>query len=749
MAGPRRRAAARAALHLLAVGAASLRRAAAAPPPPQPTLVFSAGFSSDAVLQRGRPASVYGFASGAAAPRVSVAVAGADAAGAAVSYEVAAEVSSWGGDSWQPDTQPAPPHGPWVWRAVLRTAAAGGEYTITASDGSTHGSASIERVTFGDVWFCSGQSNMALMTYFTFSADALKEEVQQGKYANVRHFQVGHMNRHYAAFGPQWATTQNSLAAGEAFVWHNLTSSAALPDRPDPRGDLSPFAEFGATCLYFGVELADAMSAQGLGSTPIGLIQSSVGGTQIEAWMSNETLARCSDEAPSGGAVPQNSGALYYGMVAPFVNYSVRGWVWYQGENNVYGDMGSSSTGAGYGCQLPAMVNSWRAVWDAAPDALFGIVTLAADTSEGRGWHMAGMRWSQTANYGVWPNPALPYTFGAQAYDLEEPWSMVGDGNKQEDGELLCCFDGPDCGHSPQHPPCPDKLNCSLPDISTGRYGDNCSEWDSSLWSPALKPLEGAVRANSPSGIPGNNFMGPIHPRVKRPVGRRLALAAARQLVGEAGSGAWTGPTISGCRLDGGRLELFFNSSLLGGEGLMLRPFNANLSSWSEPGRNLGWTAARDSLGTMVCVANASAPELGNATTCMCQGWNYVIQEDGTARRTFWYCEDGPGYRPPAPVLAAEAARRRLAEKVCSRWPSVWPGPSSTSRTRGVTRAARGATCSPAGRPACLATARSTARGPSCPPTRSSRASWAAGAGAACPRSARTPPASGWARRWR
>jgi hypothetical protein len=71
-------------------------------------------------------------------------------------------------------------------------------------------------------------------------------------------------------------------------------------------------------------------------------------------------------------------------------------------------------TGSGYGCSLPAMVNAWRSVWRAEETALFGIATLAAGGSEGAGQHMAGMRWSQTANYGYWPNPALPNTFGAQ-----------------------------------------------------------------------------------------------------------------------------------------------------------------------------------------------------------------------------------------------------------------------------------------------------------------------------------------------
>ena len=65
----------------------------------------------------------------------------------------------------------------------------GGDYTITASKG--HGAnetISLERVTYGDVYFCSGQSNMALATFYTFSADTLKAEVAAGKYSGLRHF---------------------------------------------------------------------------------------------------------------------------------------------------------------------------------------------------------------------------------------------------------------------------------------------------------------------------------------------------------------------------------------------------------------------------------------------------------------------------------------------------------------------------------------------------------------------------------
>ena len=112
--------------------------------------------------------------------------------------------------------------------------------------------------------------------------------------------------------------------------------------------------------MYFGAELIAAREAKGVDAdVPVGLIQSAIGGSQIESWMSNETLSICRNESLTGGAIPNDSGALFYGMVAPFVNYSVAGWVWYQGENNVHGTMGNSATGVGYGCELPTMVDEW------------------------------------------------------------------------------------------------------------------------------------------------------------------------------------------------------------------------------------------------------------------------------------------------------------------------------------------------------------------------------------------------------
>jgi len=314
-------------------------------------LSFSAGFSSDAVLQRSNTtgAAIYGYAHTAGAISVAVVVKGGGRA-QAHQYKVAAAVMPWTDDTGcnatacvDPKTPLPPAHGHFVWRALLQPHAAGGELTVTvtaASASEPNATQTLERLTMGDVYFCSGQSNMALQTYFTFSAATLRAEIAAGQYAKLRHFMYGDMSNHFESLAPQWVTSWNSLSAGPSYKWHSVTESAALPERIPAANSHdhvahSAFSQFSATCMYFGVELIDARAAAGLEDVPIGLIQSAIGGSQIEAWMSKETLSTCKDQSTTtggGGALPggRDAGQLYYGMTAPFANYSVAGWLWYQ-----------------------------------------------------------------------------------------------------------------------------------------------------------------------------------------------------------------------------------------------------------------------------------------------------------------------------------------------------------------------------------------------------------------------------------
>eukprot|EP01047_Picozoa_sp_COSAG01_P121790 COSAG01_NODE_50597_length_362_cov_0.593156_1_plen_120_part_11 len=95
---------------------------------------------------------------------------------------------------------------------------------------------------------------------------------------------------------------------------------------------------FSAACFYTAQELTDVLythnTSDGTGRAafvPIGLVESAWGGTMIEAWTPNATLnASCTNSV--GGPVataPQGNGGLYNGMIAPFLNMTIKGALWY------------------------------------------------------------------------------------------------------------------------------------------------------------------------------------------------------------------------------------------------------------------------------------------------------------------------------------------------------------------------------------------------------------------------------------
>eukprot|EP01047_Picozoa_sp_COSAG01_P028087 COSAG01_NODE_1875_length_8997_cov_11.927624_13_plen_110_part_00 len=107
----------------------------------------------------------------------------------------------------------------------------------------------LERVVFGDVYFCSGQSNMALATHYSFSRPQLEAAIVAGHYHHIRTFLYGGMSVDAATFhadAPKYATTDG------AGTWYNLSHAVQPPPgdpkSPDNRHQLSPFEQFSATC---------------------------------------------------------------------------------------------------------------------------------------------------------------------------------------------------------------------------------------------------------------------------------------------------------------------------------------------------------------------------------------------------------------------------------------------------------------------------------------------------------------------
>lgn len=99
------------------------------------------------------------------------------------------------------------------WKALLHPAAKGGDYSITVSVGTNK--LQIEHVTFGDVYYCSGQSNMAVDIGHTLGRNISMDAIRAGKYSNIRlHGLAGNMNR------PQpWATLATALGNYTAPGW--------------------------------------------------------------------------------------------------------------------------------------------------------------------------------------------------------------------------------------------------------------------------------------------------------------------------------------------------------------------------------------------------------------------------------------------------------------------------------------------------------------------------------------------------
>lgn len=401
-----------------------------------------------------------------------------------------------------------------TWKALLSPHDAGGTFDVEAacSGCASVAAAMLSDVTFGDVWYCSGQSNMWLPMRFAFEKNRTFEALET--YQHIRLLQVPNIDVDDRDRDNWWVLPEGTTGQG-GFAWR----------RGWERPSHDSVEMFGATCWFFAQELSNMARALGETPVPMGLIGSYWGGTMIEMWMRNETLSSCKNATGQPWEPAQmsrwdiNAGALYNGMVRPFLNMSIKGALWYQGENNVFecakpprkddaarlpGDpdaCGTAVSQTGYACQLVNLIETWRREWSVEPGTTdpqfpFGVVSLAAGTSEGNPESMGAFRLAQTGGYGLLPNDGLPNTFIAQAYDAGEPW------------------DGP-------------QAKCALP-------SDASSPW------PCAPGHIGAPFTPM--------FMGSIHPRPKQIVGYRLA-SAARALVYGDEERLWTGPVFRGCKV--------------------------------------------------------------------------------------------------------------------------------------------------------------------------------------------------------
>ncbi|MBD5225796.1 MAG: sialate O-acetylesterase [Bacteroidales bacterium] len=203
-------------------------------------------------------------------------------------------------------------------------------YTITIGDGD--GPAKVLRdVLVGDVWICSGQSNME-MPLKGFGCQgvegSLDEIMTAGRLKDrIRMFKVG------------WERSFDKDLDDCQGEWLKASSSTV--------GDLSAIAYF------YGKYLTDILDI------PVGVITPYWGGTRIEAWMPLETLRGCVTperyEAKLQDTFMRPS-ELYCAMIAPLRDYAAKGFIWYQGEANL-------DNPDHYDIMMAAMVDRWRKDW--------------------------------------------------------------------------------------------------------------------------------------------------------------------------------------------------------------------------------------------------------------------------------------------------------------------------------------------------------------------------------------------------
>lgn len=280
-----------------------------------------------------------------------------------------------------------------VWRQALPPTPAGGPYTISFT-GSDGGSAALNDVLFGDVYLCSGQSNMQFAVSNGFNAS--QEAQRANQYPTIRVFTVGQGTQSPAplqelkTIEQQWSVANASSIGGPQWGY------------------------FSAVCWFFGRTLHDALG----GNVPMGLISDNWGGTPIQHWSSPDALAACKAPADS---------VLWNAMMVPYAvgPMSLKGFTWYQAESNV----GQTDY---YACAFPAMISDWRKKFN-NPSAWFGFVQLAAWPG-GTGTTVADMRTAQLAAL------KLPLVGFASAVDLGDAPGGIHPRDKQDVGLRLANY---------------------------------------------------------------------------------------------------------------------------------------------------------------------------------------------------------------------------------------------------------------------------------------------------------------------
>lgn len=295
------------------------------------------------------------------------------------------------------------------WRVTLDPMKAGGPHEFVVQGNNT---LRLTGVLVGEVWVCSGQSNMQWSV--KQSADGARE-IALATFPQLRLLSV-----------PRKTAEQPQTTFKGA--WTACTPKSV--------------ASFSAVAYYFGRNLHRTLEV------PVGLIHTSYGGTPAEAWMGRKAFKKHkslkpllerwkkavarSDVNPKVADArihPHRPANLWNAMVAPLVPYAMRGVIWYQGESN-------AGRAAQYRTLFPALIGAWRSQWGQG-DFPFYFVQLA--NWRPRLPEPAPSAWAELREAQALTLESVPNTGMAVTIDIGDA-ANIHPSNKQDVGRRLAAW---------------------------------------------------------------------------------------------------------------------------------------------------------------------------------------------------------------------------------------------------------------------------------------------------------------------
>eukprot|EP00056_Hartaetosiga_gracilis_P011205 m.168641 g.168641 ORF g.168641 m.168641 type:complete len:877 (+) comp13466_c5_seq1:51-2681(+) len=210
------------------------------------------------------------------------------------------------------------------WIVMLNPEQPGLQVQSVTVQGETGPTIVANNVSFGDVYLCAGESDMAFPLSLSFNAS---EEIATA---------ANHNNFFIFKTEPQTSSTPQTTAGGH---WEQLTTENV--------------ANFSAVCYLSVRDIANIFST----TTPVGLIQSTFVSARIEAWMSPNALDNCKHhQNPQQSFTGPSPSSVWNAMVYPFRFFTLRSVLWYQGVTDALAGTAQEA----YRCNFQSMIEDWR-----------------------------------------------------------------------------------------------------------------------------------------------------------------------------------------------------------------------------------------------------------------------------------------------------------------------------------------------------------------------------------------------------